>query len=348
VSIVIPVHNGCELLRRLLVSISRQSVEPLEVIVVDNGSTDNAPEVAARMGARLIAMGRNAGFAAAVNRGIQESKGEGIALVNSDVELHSNWLETLWSGAGVSGFATGKILQAGSQEILDGAYDLICRGGCAWRAGAGRTEASLREPEGIRFCPATAAIYRASVFRTVGLFEEAFDSYLEDVDFGLRCAAARIAGCYIPAAVCWHRGSATFGRWSPRVVRLIARNQIFLIARHYPWALIFRWLWPILVAQSLWGALALRHGCGIACLRGKIEGLVRFAGIRRAGREKKSNSAVESGVPAGSGRFFLTSAPIADLSPIIAESERQIHQLQCRTGFDAYWKVYFRLVGLAK
>ena len=328
VSIVIPVHNGCELLRELLLSIVRQTVEPLEVIVVDNGSTDSAPEVAVRMGARLIAMGHNAGFAAAVNRGIQEAKGEGIALVNSDVELGSLWLETLWAGACENGcaFAAGKILQADSRHsldgVLDGGYDLICRGTGSWRAGEGRRASASPAPEPIRFCPATAVIYRASVFRTVGLFAETFDSYLEDVDLGLRCAAANLAGWYFPSAICWHHGSATFGRWSPRVVRLIARNQVFLIARHYPRALIFRWLWPILVAQSLWGALAVRHGCGFAWLRGKIEGLHRFAAVR--------------------------ATPIAELAPIIAESERQIHKLQSQTGFDTYWKVYFNLAGLAK
>ncbi len=321
VSIVIPVHNGCELLRRLLVSISRQTVEPLEVIVVDNGSTDNAPEVAAQMGAQIIAMGRNAGFAAAVNRGIKKAKGEGIALINSDVELDSRWLETLWSSTGDRSFATGKILQAGSLETLDGAYDLICRGGCGWRAGAGRPASSLPAREQIRFCPATAVIYHASVFRTVGLFAETFDSYLEDVDFGLRCAAADLAGWYFPDAICWHRGSATFGRWSPKVVRLIARNQVFLIARHYPRALILRWLWPILVAQSLWGGLALRHGCGLAYLLGKVQGLLRFPSIRR------------------------TATQTAALQPVIEESERQIHHLQSQTGFDAYWKLYFRLAG---
>jgi GT2 family glycosyltransferase len=324
VSIVIPVHNGCELLTRLLASISRQSVEPLEVIVVDNGSTDSAPEVASRLGARVIAMGRNTGFAAAVNRGIQEAKGEGIALVNSDVELDSRWLEILWEGARSSGFATGKILQAGSQEILDGAYDLICRGGCAWRAGAGRPASTLPVPESIRFCSATAVIYRASVFQTVGLFEETFDSYLEDMDFGLRCAAAQIAGWYFPEAVCWHHGSATFGRWSPRVVHLIARNQVFLIARHYPRELIFQWFWPILVAHSLWGGLALRHACGSAYLLGKLEGLFRFAAVRRAVPQK------------------------AALETVIAESERHLYQLQFRTGFDAYWRLYFRLAGSRK
>jgi GT2 family glycosyltransferase len=316
VSIVIPVHNGCELLRGLLKSIHCQTVEPLEVIAVDNGSTDNAPEIAAKMGARVIAMERNAGFAAAVNRGIQAARGEGIALINSDVELDPRWLEFLWAKARDNSFATGRILQAASPKLLDGAFDLISRGACSWRAGAGRPDGALPDARAIRFCSATAVIYHASVFQKIGLFNETFDSYLEDMDFGLRCAAAGLTGWYLPEACCLHYGSATFGRWSPRVVRLISRNQVFLVARHYPGELIRRWWWPIVLGQLLWGGLAIRHGCGLAYLRGKLEGLRRFGQLR--------------GTTAG-------------LEKVISDSEQEIYQIQSREGFDAYWKVYFRL-----
>ena len=216
-------------------------------------------------------------------------------------------------------FATGKILQHGSDTMLDGSFDLICRGGCSWRACA-----PSDSPQPIQFCSATAAIYRADLFTKIGLFEETFESYLEDVDFGLRCAAAGRKGGYFPDAVCWHHGSATLGRWNSRVVRLIARNQVFLLARHYPRELIRRWLWPIVVAQLLWGGLAFRHGSGIAWARGKVEGLRRFSTVRRA-------AATSSG-----------------LAPMITESECQIYRLQSETGFDTYWKLYFRLVGSPK
>jgi hypothetical protein len=323
VSIVIPVFNGRELLEKLLDSIALQTTPPLEILVVDNASTDGAPESARRTGARVISMGRNAGFAAAVNQGIREARGEAIGLINSDVVLDSRWLELLWGRMQTSGadFATGQIFQYGSADLLDGSFDLICRGACSWRAGAGRPASSLAAaPEIIHFCSGTATLYTAELFRQLGLFEESFDSYLEDVDFGLRCTAANRQGAYFPQAVCWHRGSATFGRWSPRVVRLIARNQLFLIARHYPRPLISRWLWPIVASHALWGALALRHGCALAWMRGKIEGLWHFGAMRRA------------------------SIPSPALESAILESERQIRQLQFAAVPDAYWKLYFRLV----
>src|SRR5215831_11280825 len=108
ISAIVPVWNGREHLGRLLDSLDAQTLRADEVIAVDNGSTDGAPELARSRGARVIAMGRNAGFAAAVNRGIQEARGEWVAILNSDVELAPDYFAML-AAAGAP-FATGKIV----------------------------------------------------------------------------------------------------------------------------------------------------------------------------------------------------------------------------------------------
>jgi GT2 family glycosyltransferase len=275
VSAIVPVWNGRELLARLLDSLERQTVRAAEVLVVDNGSTDGAPELAGLRGARVIEMGRNAGFAAAVNRGIREAQGEWVAVLNSDVELAPDYLELLGAALDASGawFATGRILSAGDPGRIDGTFDVVCRGAVAWRVGHGCPDGPVfRVEQSIWSAPWTAALFRAELFGRTGLLEERFESYYEDVDFGLRCAALGLAGRYVPAAVAWHRGSATLGRWHRDTVRRIARNQVYLIARHYPRRLRWRWMWPILVAQVSWGAVALGHGRGWAWLRGKWEG----------------------------------------------------------------------------
>src|SRR6516162_10210851 len=95
ISAVIPLWNGCELLARLLAGLDAQTEPPAEIIVVDNGSTDGGPQLARSRGARVIALGRNAGFAGAVNRGIQEAAGEWIAVLNTDVELAPDYFARL-------------------------------------------------------------------------------------------------------------------------------------------------------------------------------------------------------------------------------------------------------------
>src|SRR5438270_12449419 len=141
ISAIVPVWNNRGLLARMLDSLDRQTLPASEVLAVDNGSTDGAPELARERGARVIPMGRNAGFAAAVNRGIREAKGEWIAILNSDVELAPDYFEKLL-GAGAP-FATGKILQHSGRRAIEGAaiegaaidatFDALCRGATAWR-----------------------------------------------------------------------------------------------------------------------------------------------------------------------------------------------------------------------
>jgi len=85
VSIIVPVWNGRVMLERLLACLQAQMHPVTEVLVIDNGSEDGAPEAAERLGARVIRMGSNTGFSRAVNCGIQACTTEWLAIVNSDV-----------------------------------------------------------------------------------------------------------------------------------------------------------------------------------------------------------------------------------------------------------------------
>jgi GT2 family glycosyltransferase len=315
ISAIVPVWNGRDLLARLLDSLDRQTLRANEVLAVDNGSTDGAPDLARSRGARVIAMGRNAGFAVAVNRGIREAGGECLAILNSDVELAPDYLERLVASG--APFATGKILRTDGK--LDGTFDLTTRGGTTWRAGSGMAD---RAPFGaareISSAPWTAVLFRADVFSRVGLLEEAFESYLEDAEFGLRCAALGITGWYVPEAKATHVGSASLGRWHPETVRRLARNQVWIAARHPAAGRI----WPSLVAQILWGGVALRNGAGLAWLRGKWEGLRRFSAFR--GRRPDIKSEV--------------------LERVLRSNEQFIRQHNAET----YWRLYFMLTREAK
>ncbi len=326
VTAVVPNWNRRDLLSRLLDLLGTQTYPIQEVIVVDNGSDDGSVELARSKGARVITLKENLGFAGAVNEGIREARTEWIAVLNNDVEPETNWLERLAHALAEPRvwFATGKLLSASRPGSLDGAFDVVCRGACAWRAGQGRKDSvSWSQRRRIRLAPFTAALFRAELFKSVGFLDEQFESYLEDVDFGLRCALRGYYGIYEPAAVARHLGSATLGGWHKEMVRLIARNQVLLVAKHYPARYFLRYGWQILVAQVLWGVVATRHGRVLSYLRGKAEGLALFWQVRH-------RVAQNGGFPRG-------------LSRILEHGESEIYRLQKRSGFDLYWRLYFAL-----
>jgi GT2 family glycosyltransferase len=317
VAAIIPHWNRRDLLEPLLASLHAQ-VRPFdEIILIDNGSTDDSADLAHRLGATVLRLGSNLGFAAAVNRGIKATNADWIAILNNDVTLSPDWLEILLGTN--AAFATGKILNAADPSLIDGTFDEISRGACAWRCGQGKKDSPLwNQPRQIRIAPMTAAIFRKSLFAAVGPLDENFGSYLEDVDFGIRCALAGFQGAYIPTAVAYHRGSATWGAWNKDTVKRIARNQILLTVKHFggqPG-------WPIVAGQMLWGLVALRHFRGASWLRGKISGWKTARALYRR-------------------KITASEERISNLASI---GEAQIFALQQQAGFDRYWRAYFWLL----
>ncbi len=319
---VVPVHNRVELLAQLLDSLAAQTLPFAEIIVVDNASSDGAAEVARSRGCTVIQQTENVGFARAVNTGWRLATSHSwIAILNSDVTLDPYWLErlirTVRSSERGFSFASGIVFNATDRELIDGTYDLLSRSGCAWRAGHGERHVGTAPPSDaapspMALAPGTACLFRRDVLEQLNGFDEEFGSYLEDVDLGLRCVRGGFEGIYVPNAVAWHHGSATFGAWNSRVVRLISRNQLLLIRRHYDRDLFRACFWPIVAGQLLWGLVALRHGAALSWFAGKLDALKSFH---------------PEGEPSPRLRAFL------------AASESEIKHRAA----DSYWRWYFRL-----
>ncbi len=323
VSAIIPTWNRAALVESLLTNLAEQTQPPGQVIVVDNGSKDETQAVARRLGAEVVALPENRGFAAAVNEGIQRSNGEWILILNNDVRLEPDWIERLLSAAEQenAAFVVGRLLQEHDQATLDGSWDLVSRAAYAWRCGWGRKDEGIwRVRRKIQLAPMTAALFHRRVFDALGLLETRFESYYEDVDFGMRCAVAGFEGIYEPEAVALHSGKATLGKNGARVMYLSARNQVLLLAKHYPARTLRRFAWPIFVGQMLSLATTAKHGHFLSGVRGKVEALVRWRAFRK---DLQCASRIEEA---------------------ISESESEIRELQKKIGFDIYWRLYFSLV----
>lgn len=260
--------NRRELLRRSLQSLHAQTL-PAQIIVVDNGSTDGSVELAREYPeTRWIFNVHNAGFCAANNQGIAVASGDFIALLNNDAEAESEWLAALlacFMQDGI-GMAASKIVVWEDPGLIDKAGHLIYPDGQNRGRGTGQRDVGqFDRAEDVLWPDGCAAMYRASMLREIGGFDEDLFAYGDDAELGLR---ARVAGwrCrYAPDAVVRHHRGSTLGKRSVRRLALIERNRVLLAVRHFPVGLLL--CNPIYYAARLvGGALAAARGEGEAAM----------------------------------------------------------------------------------
>ncbi|NWG13000.1 MAG: glycosyltransferase family 2 protein [Acidobacteria bacterium] len=291
VSVVIPNYNGAPLLQRCLCSLAAQTRTDFEVVLVDNASDDGSIELASRFypQARILRLERNLGFAGGANAGLAAAWGEWVAVLNNDTEAAPDWIEGC--AAAVSrhpdaAFFACRILAMEQRETLYSAGDCYLRAGVGYRRGHGRPDGPAYDMEITVFSPCgCAALYRRSLLKKLGGFDERLFAYLEDVELGLRMQMLGHVGYYIPQARVYHIGSATSGgEFSPMTVRLRTRNSILLLLKTVPASILGRTVPMILAAQTWWLLRALRHGRLACYLRGLGEALrltPSFYGSRR-------------------------------------------------------------------
>src|SRR5690242_1283134 len=168
VSAVIPNWNGRRWLAGCLAALHRQTVAPMEIIVVDNGSRDGSLAFLAHEhpDVRVLALGSNTGFAYAVNRGIEAARAPAVALVNTDVELDMDWVartsEALAADDRVAAVACKMLSLQDPSEIYD-AGDILRRDGvCEQRGRFSVDDGRYDVAEEIFGACAGAALYRRS------------------------------------------------------------------------------------------------------------------------------------------------------------------------------------------
>lgn len=250
VTAILPAYGHHDLTREAVARLRRQTLPPAEILIVDDGSPERFAPTAE---ARVLRHDTNRGFAAAVNTGVGAAGTELVAILNNDVTLAPDWLERLVPviSSRNADFACGKLYRPDGR--IDGTFDLLCRGGLAWRAGAGRVDGPLwSRPRAIAFTSFTAVLGKREAF---GL-DESYHSYYEDVEWSLRAAIAGKTGYFEPAATGVHTGSATAGIWSAYSAGQLLRNHRRL-AHQYLLPEYRKEYW---IARALLRAHGLRHG----------------------------------------------------------------------------------------
>ncbi len=277
VSVIIPNYNGARYLECCVESLLAQSYGNLEILIVDNASTDGSAELVRRMHPciRVLPQRSNLGFAAGANAGMRAASGELVAVLNNDTTVSPRWLEACVAAMGrypEAAFIACRILEFGRRDFIYSAGDCYLGAGIGYRRGQ-----EQRDRQGYRIdCPVfsacgCAALFRRVVLEKTGGYEEEFFAYLEDVDLGLRLQAAGYSGWYIAEAEVYHHGGATSGgEFSGLAVRLRTRNAILLLIKSLPAMVLFKSIPRIALAQIFWlGRVLVRRKLGsylLGCL----------------------------------------------------------------------------------
>ena len=218
VSVVTPNYNGERFLKTFFESLNDDSELIGEVIIIDNGSSDNSKEYiknnAFNFPVKLIENSQNFGFAPAVNQGILNAKYEYIFSLNNDTEVKKGSIRQmvdLISSSKDIFSVQAKMLQYDNKDLIDDVgdeYNLL-----AWTKKTGENHKSdeyLEVKEIFSSC-AGAALYRKSLLEELGMFDDNFFAYMEDVDLAIRSRINGYHNLLCPQAIVYHIGSATSG-----------------------------------------------------------------------------------------------------------------------------------------
>ncbi len=338
VAIAIPSLHRPDLTARCIDFIQQQTLpaDDWEVIVIENEAQPGKilPDPLPR-NTRRIELSTNEGTTGSINHGVAATESRYILLLNNDVELSADYLEKLIAVLDVDpklGFATGKLRRATQRTHLDGAGDAMLMAGAAYRLGhLDPDNGQFDSPMPVLTGCGAAVLYRRAAFVDSGGLDRDLFAYVDDADLALRVQLMGYSGGYMPDAVAYHVGSATLGDvFHPRVVEYITRNQIYLLMKDYPRAVLRRLLPRIIVYQCLWMMFAMRNRAFGAYLRGLHEAFRKRRDMRQKHRELMAARRIDD-------EEFLQR---------LRDSERQIYDWQIGKSpheRSALLRLYFRL-----
>jgi GT2 family glycosyltransferase len=279
--VVIPNWNGVDRIRACLDSLRAQTAAH-QVVVVDNGSADDSiaiiesdyPE------AILIKHSKNRGFAGGVNAGIKYAIGQEakyVALLNNDAVADKNWLEHLvdfLDGNTKAGIAASKICDS-SKTHLDSTGENYTIWGLPFPRGRGESDSNKYDNDTWVFgASGGASLYRIKMLDQIGLFDEDFFAYYEDVDISFRAQLAGWKVGYVPSAEAYHEIGATSGVIRDFTTYQTLKNLPMLFWKNVPAGLLLRILPRFTIVYLSFYFSALYRGQFWAANKGLLMSLI--------------------------------------------------------------------------
>lgn len=240
VSVVIINFNSGAHIQRCIENVEAQSYAPIEILVVDNGSTDGSLELLQRMqkeGRLRLFAGTNVGSSRANNLGIRASSGEFVLVLNADAFPMPDYINICVAAIRKDesvGTAVGKLVSDSDTSIIDSAGIYFYREGVATERGFGERDCGqYDEQEFVDGACCAAALYRRSMLEDIRIGDEFYDedffAFMEDAEISFHASMRGWRTLYIPAAMVRHVRGGSSGQLSEFVFYLNERNsRLFL------------------------------------------------------------------------------------------------------------------------
>jgi len=247
VSVIIPHYNGEEILKDCLESLSKTTRITLEVILVDNGSSDNSMNMVREQfsDVKILQQEENLGFAGGCNVGIEAATSDYVLILNNDTTHEDNWieylLETLESDDNISAVQP-KLISYQNPENYDysgangGEMDIFgfpfARGRFFHHIEKDENQYDNLDKE-IVWASGTAFLARRDLLLEAGMFDSTFFAHMEEIDLDWRLRLMGYKVVIEPRAKIFHRSGFTLGAESPFKKYLNHRNSLYMLLANY-------------------------------------------------------------------------------------------------------------------
>lgn len=278
-AVVVPNWNGLDSLPACLDSLISQTIKS-EIIVVENGSNDGSVEFLEKNypDVTVLPQSENLGFAGGVNVGIKYAIAKDydyVALFNNDAIADKDWLSELTRGLDDKkvGIATCSFMGI-DKKHLDSTGDLFTNWGLPYPRGRGESDLTKYKGQTDIFgASGGASLYRVGMLKEIGLFDEDFFAYYEDVDISFRAQLAGWKVKYIPKSIAYHDTGSTSRKIKGFTTYQTMKNQPLVIFKNVPRKLLWTIAWRFTLAYTLFFLRAVSRGQGLVATRGVLQAI---------------------------------------------------------------------------
>lgn len=288
VAVIVLNWNGFDDTKQCVESLLTQKYDNLSVIVVENGSADDSAKQLKALADTLrddrlhvIYNKKNHGFAGGVNTGIRyalEKDFDAVALFNNDAVADPQWLASLVVAADKqqkTGIVTGLLLHEDGKTI-DSTGDFYSSWGMPFPRNRNEARSKAAKPGYVFSGSGGASLYRREVFEDIGLFDERFFAYYEDVDVSFRAQLAGWKVYYTDKAIAYHKQGASSSKIPGFAVYQTFKNIPLLFIKNVPLGLLLPIGARLLLLYVLIFGNAIKNGNGWPALKGWLMSIWYF------------------------------------------------------------------------